>query len=157
VIRDLFSNHQQHRGNDKAGRLVDRCHSGIRNGGKMDTDLQRTANLIGPDAMLRLRDVRGHSILDVSGRLWITQQGDARDIFLDVGERFAFDRDGEALVQAIGPRAAVAVIEAPAPASAPGLAAAAGWRAVQARSALVHAWDRLRPRPASAACAGCAS
>lgn len=120
----------------------------------MDTDLQRTANLIGPNATLLLRDVRGQTILDVSGRLWITQQGDARDIFLDAGGRFTFDRDGAAVVQAIGTGAAVAVIEASGPARAP---RPVPRRAAQARSALRRAWDRLRPRPQAPACAGCAS
>ena len=36
----------------------------------------------------------------VSGAIWITQDGDRRDIVLARGEAFDFDRDGDALLSA---------------------------------------------------------
>ena len=36
-----------------------------------------------------------------AGTVWITQQGDSRDIFLTAGQRFAFDRAGIALIGAV--------------------------------------------------------
>ena len=37
----------------------------------------------------------------VEGSVWITQQNDPRDIALDAGESFIFDRPGLAIVQAL--------------------------------------------------------
>ena len=39
----------------------------------------------------------------VAGALWITQQGDHRDITLTAGERFRLDRDGLAVVYGLEP------------------------------------------------------
>ena len=35
-----------------------------------------------------------------AGAVWITQENDARDIFLTAGQRFTFDRPGVALIYA---------------------------------------------------------
>jgi len=51
----------------------------------------------------RLEAGRGVLIECVAGALWITQQGDHRDITLLAGERFRLDRDGLAVVYGLEP------------------------------------------------------
>ena len=51
--------------------------------------------------LLRMTDGEGRSIAVFDGLVWITQSGDARDVFLRPGETFAFDRGGMALVEAL--------------------------------------------------------
>jgi hypothetical protein len=83
----------------------------------MDQDLKAAASLIGPNGTLRLRDVQGHTILAVGGRLWITQEGDSQDIFLQPGQRLTVACPGDTVLQALGGRAAVVVLD-PLPAAA---------------------------------------
>lgn len=45
----------------------------------------------------------GRSIVCDSGTVWVTQDGDARDIILRAGESFTIDRNGPTLVQAFEP------------------------------------------------------
>lgn len=80
----------------------------------MGTDLYRMATLIGHRATLRIPHGKGRSVVCVSGRVWITQHGEARDMFLSSGESLTLDRGGEALVQAVGTTAAVIMLDAPA-------------------------------------------
>jgi len=42
----------------------------------------------------------GRRIECLSGSIWITQDGDLRDVVLEPGEAFEFDRRGDALVSA---------------------------------------------------------
>src|SRR5262245_10753210 len=60
---------------------------------------------------LRLHDVAGWTVACASGAVWITQEADARDIFLKGGEGFALDRAGLTLVCAC--RDALVIIRAP--------------------------------------------
>ena len=114
----------------------------------MDTDLKRAARLIGPNATLALHDVAGHTILAVSGRLWLTQHGDSRDVFLEPGQQFTVERQGDTVAQALGAGAAVILVEPPATrreaAAAKGLAAAID----------AHAARLARERGADALAAG---
>ena len=51
----------------------------------------------------RIRHVRAHAgqrIECLSGSIWITQDGDLRDVVLATGEAFEFDRGGDALLSA---------------------------------------------------------
>ena len=61
---------------------------------------------------LQLHDAAGWTLVCASGAVWITQEGDARDIFLEGGEGFALDRGGLTLVRAC--RDAMLSIRAPA-------------------------------------------
>ena len=53
-----------------------------------------------PGRSLRVRDAIGCTVMCCAGTVWITQENDARDIFLTAGERFTFDRPGLALIYA---------------------------------------------------------
>jgi len=48
---------------------------------------------------LRIEDGRDLLVHVWQGTLWITQEGDARDILLQAGQSFRLDRDGTALVK----------------------------------------------------------
>jgi hypothetical protein len=50
---------------------------------------------------LQLRDAVGCTVMCCAGTVWITQQNDARDIFLTAGQSFTFDRPGMALIYAV--------------------------------------------------------
>jgi hypothetical protein len=52
-------------------------------------------------ATLTLADRGGDRIDCLCGRLWITQDGDPRDIVLDAGASFELDRPGLAIVSAL--------------------------------------------------------
>lgn len=47
---------------------------------------------------LKVRDATGCTVMCCAGTVWITQENDARDIFLTAGQRFTFDRPGVALI-----------------------------------------------------------
>ena len=51
---------------------------------------------------LRLCDAAGWMVESCGGTVWITQEGDSRDVLLNAGERFILDRDGKTLVSGIG-------------------------------------------------------
>jgi len=51
---------------------------------------------------LRLRHAAGWVVESCGGTVWITQEGDARDVLLNTGERFTLDRDGKTIVSGIG-------------------------------------------------------
>lgn len=68
----------------------------------MDTSiLHRELIRLEPGAPLRLRDSVGKGVAILSGKVWITQEGDPRDLFLGGGESFIPDRPGLALVQGV--------------------------------------------------------
>jgi hypothetical protein len=54
-----------------------------------------------PRQQLRLRDAAGWMVESCGGTVWITQEGDARDIMLVTGERFTLDRNGRTLVSGL--------------------------------------------------------
>lgn len=51
---------------------------------------------------MRLADAKGWTISVLSGELWITQDGDVRDIVVGIGEDHVLDRNGLALLSALG-------------------------------------------------------
>ena len=64
-----------------------------------DTDDIRVRRLT-PGESLKLRDAVGHTVVCCAGTIWITQENDARDIYLSAGESFTFDRPGTVLISA---------------------------------------------------------
>jgi DUF2917 family protein len=55
---------------------------------------------LGGGQMLRLHDATGWTVACRSGSVWITQEADTRDVFLDAGDSFILDRAGLALILA---------------------------------------------------------
>lgn len=52
-------------------------------------------------AMLHIDDGVGQSVVVFKGLLWITQDGDPRDVFVGRGETFTIDRPGRVLIEAM--------------------------------------------------------
>jgi hypothetical protein len=66
----------------------------------MNIELNQNGLCLKPQQLVKVRGGRGHSIVCHSGSVWVTQDGDARDVILRAGEAFTLDQDGPALVQA---------------------------------------------------------
>ena len=78
-----------------------------------------------PGALLRIRNARGRSVTVVRGVVWITQEGDTRDVLAVERNTFTFDRDGLALAHSLRAPAILAaeegiIVERAPPASARG-------------------------------------
>lgn len=68
----------------------------------MNHDLILDSHALGKGEVRRVRTPEGKRVECLSGVLWLTQDGDRRDIVLEAGEAFVFDRDdGDALVSAL--------------------------------------------------------
>jgi len=52
-------------------------------------------------SMHRIENGRGTEVLCLEGAVWITQEGDPRDIILSPGQSFVLDRRGVAVVYAL--------------------------------------------------------
>ncbi len=63
----------------------------------------------------------GLRIASHRGRVWITQDGDPRDVVIDTGESHALDRDGPVYVQALDAAWVLMPTAAPSAAAKPGL------------------------------------
>ena len=66
----------------------------------MDNDLLLASRSLAKGHIRHLPAQVGRSVECLSGSLWITQDGDRRDIVLGPGEAFAFDRRTDALLSA---------------------------------------------------------
>jgi uncharacterized protein YjiS (DUF1127 family) len=69
----------------------------------MDTGILQSQGSIGlrPGEFLRLADAAGRHISVLQGIVWVTQNGDRRDLILRGGESLRFEHNGFTLVQAI--------------------------------------------------------
>ena len=66
----------------------------------MNIELNQHGLCLKRNQVVTVRGGIGHSIVCDSGTVWVTQEGDPRDIILHAGESFTIDRNGPALVQA---------------------------------------------------------
>lgn len=69
----------------------------------MNLELNHDALCLKPKQALKVHGGLGHSIVCHTGSVWVTQEGDPRDIILDAGESFTLDCAGLALVLAFEP------------------------------------------------------
>jgi hypothetical protein len=63
----------------------------------------RTTVRLARDGLLGIDDGRGLRLRVASGAVWLTQQGEGRDVVLREGESFVIDRPGRTVVQALDP------------------------------------------------------
>jgi hypothetical protein len=54
------------------------------------------------DQHIHVHDAAGWSVKALRGTLWITQDGDVRDVVLEAGQEFILDRNGLALLTSLG-------------------------------------------------------
>ena len=66
----------------------------------MNQDLINGTRHLAKNNIRHLHVEPGRRVEVVSGSIWITQDGDLRDIVLQTGEAFDFDRAGDALLSA---------------------------------------------------------
>jgi hypothetical protein len=67
----------------------------------MDVRTERVRIELDDGQTLRLQDARGASVLVLSGEVWLTQEGEARDVVLTAGGRHLIERDGLSVLQAL--------------------------------------------------------
>ena len=67
----------------------------------MRLELNQDGLCMKPKQLLRVHGGAGNEIVCHSGSVWLTQEGDPRDIVLGAGETFVLERRGQALVQAL--------------------------------------------------------
>lgn len=89
----------------------------------MRSDLSLASTALRRGAVHRIEDGRGLAVQCLSGRLWLTQEGDPRDIVLEPGDLAPIERDGLSIVAAL--RDSSFVLLAANPAAPIGLAGAA--------------------------------
>lgn len=69
----------------------------------LDTNSMRASLRLTPDHQLMLNDAAGVLVTPLSGRAWLTMEGDPRDIDLRPGIPYTIERDGLTLVNALEP------------------------------------------------------
>lgn len=67
----------------------------------MDRNLDLALCSLPSGELQSLLGKRGRGIAVFEGRVWLTQVDDPRDLVLDAGESFEFDRHGRVVVQAL--------------------------------------------------------
>jgi len=66
----------------------------------MNIQLQQGRVQLARSGHVQVIDGRGSSMQCLAGSVWVTQEGDPRDIVLAAGDSFTLDRDGVAIVYA---------------------------------------------------------
>lgn len=67
----------------------------------MNHDLMTGSNRLAKGGLLRRETRPDERIECLSGVLWVTQDGDPRDVILEAGDGFDFDRRGASVVSAL--------------------------------------------------------
>lgn len=68
----------------------------------MDRDLSKAVAVVPRGGTVRLQGRVGQRLECLGGTLWITQDGDPRDVVIGAGEAFDLDRNGRVLASALG-------------------------------------------------------
>lgn len=84
----------------------------------MDKTAQVRQLILGAHELMILDDAREHVIACDSGELWITQEGDRRDVILPAGRSWRIDRAGPVVLSAFVPSRAILTQARPARAAA---------------------------------------
>jgi len=71
----------------------------------MKVQLTQSEIRLGKKQLLAVTGGKGQPIVCRKGSIWITQDGDSRDVVLREGESFTLDRPGPAIVQSFEPAA----------------------------------------------------
>lgn len=67
----------------------------------MHTDLKLPATWLKRGQLHRLQDARGSLVLCLGGTLWLTQEGQQRDIVLEAGDEALIEHDGLSILSAL--------------------------------------------------------
>ena len=76
----------------------------------MKIEFPATRFVLATDQFLKLEGAVGVRISSRRGSVWITQDGDIRDVVLKPGDAFVIEREGPSIVQALEP-AELAIVE----------------------------------------------
>lgn len=66
----------------------------------MNMSLDHAVLTLPRHAYLELRDAAGATLTAMQGSIWVTQEGDTRDMVLRAGDTFRLDRQGLTVVRA---------------------------------------------------------
>ncbi len=80
----------------------------------MEAILNPSLTRLEKDVLLTIRNGQGRCLAVFRGAVWLTQENDPRDIVLQSGDSFTFDRQGVALVHALEATSLVVLDAAPA-------------------------------------------
>ena len=67
----------------------------------MHNDLNLSTITLARGGLWRVSAGRGQQVLCLDGTLWLTQEGDPRDVVLEAGEQALIERDGLSVVSAL--------------------------------------------------------
>ena len=67
----------------------------------MRNDLMLESKTLAKGRIRRVHRPLGQRVDCLTGTLWVTQDGDPRDIVLNPGDSFVFDQRGDALISAL--------------------------------------------------------
>lgn len=67
----------------------------------MNTDLTRASTFLPRYTLQRVIDAKGQWLHCLRGTLWLTQEGDPRDIVLEAGDEALIERDGLSIISAM--------------------------------------------------------
>jgi hypothetical protein len=67
----------------------------------MNTDLNLSSTFLAKGNLRRIEDGTGTLVSCLGGTLWLTQEGDPRDVILQAGDEAIIDRDGASYLSAL--------------------------------------------------------